>query len=158
MRAAIYARFSTDKQSETSIEDQARSCRARADALGFEIVATYADHAVSGAVPVEQRPSGTAMLAAAAARAFDVLLMESLDRLSRDSVDQEQVVRRLEHGGIRIICASYDSTSESRELMRGVAGVFNEQYRRDLAVKTHRGLVGQLERGYHAGGLSFGSR
>jgi hypothetical protein len=36
----IYARFSTDKQRETSIEDQARVCRARAETLGLGRAAT----------------------------------------------------------------------------------------------------------------------
>jgi site-specific DNA recombinase len=48
--AAIYARFSTDRQDLTSIANQLRVCRARAEALGFQVVAEYSDAAVSGAV------------------------------------------------------------------------------------------------------------
>ena len=159
--AAIYARFSTDKQSETSIDDQARICRKRAEALGFGIVATHADHAVSGAMRVADRPGGRAMLADMLARRFDVLMLEGLDRLSRDRVEQETIVRRLEHRGVRIIGVSdgYDSASgKSRKILRAMRGMIDESYRDDLAEKTHRGLSGQIERGYHAGGLSFGYR
>src|SRR4051812_5780536 len=101
--AAIYTRFSTDKQDRSSIEDQARAGRAWADARNIRIVEVFGDEATSGSVPVMQRPGGAAMHAAALARKFDVLILEGLDRLSRDQVDQEQVVRRFEHRGIRII-------------------------------------------------------
>ena len=38
-------------------------------------------------------------------------------------------------------------------------GLISETYLDDLrAEKTHRGLTGQIERGYHAGGLSYGYR
>ena len=53
MRAAIYARFSTDHQSVTSIEDQARVCRARAAVLDLTVVSVHSDEAISGATPVE---------------------------------------------------------------------------------------------------------
>ena len=49
VRAAIYARFSTDMQRDASIEDQLRTCRARAKAEGWTVVETYADRAISGA-------------------------------------------------------------------------------------------------------------
>jgi hypothetical protein len=37
-------------------------------------------------------------------------------------------------------------------------GLLSETYLDDLRAKTHRGLTGQIERGYHAGGLSYGYR
>lgn len=48
MRAAIYARYSSDLQSDASIEDQVRLCRERAMADGFEIAEVFSDFAVSG--------------------------------------------------------------------------------------------------------------
>ncbi len=161
MNAIVYARFSTDKQSDSSIDDQTRICRARADALELNVVAVHADRAVSGASCVQDRPGGRAMLADALAGRFSVLFVESLDRLSRDQVEQETIVRRLEHRGIRIIGVSdsYDTASgDSRKLLRGVRGMINETYLDDLRKKTHRGLIGQISRGFHAGGLSFGYR
>src|SRR6202158_511056 len=68
--AIIYARYSTDKQRETSIEDQARVCRARAEALHLEVVAVHADDELSGSTPVASRPRGKALLADALAGRF----------------------------------------------------------------------------------------
>lgn len=160
MAAVIYARFSTDRQAETSIEDQARICRARAKALQLDVARIFADQAISGSTPVAQRVSGRELLEAAIAGEFSVLILEGLYRLSRDQVEQERIVRRLEHRGIRIVGVSdgYDSEEGARKLIRGMRGLVNEIYLDDLRAKTHRGLAGQVQRGFHAGGLSYGYR
>ena len=49
LRAAIYARFSSDLQRDASIEDQIRSCREYAARQGLKVVEAYSDRAVSGA-------------------------------------------------------------------------------------------------------------
>src|SRR5438876_303434 len=49
MPAAVYARYSTDKQDARSTEDQVRRCRRFAESQGYKVVAVYEDHAVSGA-------------------------------------------------------------------------------------------------------------
>jgi DNA invertase Pin-like site-specific DNA recombinase len=158
--AVIYARYSTDRQRETSIEDQARVCRTRAETLQLQIVAVHADDGISGSTPVASRRGGKALLADVLAGRFQVLLLEGLDRLSRDQVEQETIIRRLEHRGIRIVGCSdgYDSAAAGRKLHRGMRGLINEIYLDDLRDKVHRGLAGQVERGFHAGGISFGYR
>lgn len=160
LRAASYSRYSSDNQRDTSIEDQDRLTAARGTAEGWPMAATFSDMEISASIPMALRAGGKRMLAAAARGEFEVLLIEGLDRCWRDIVDQEQTIRRLEHLGIRIIGVSdgYDTRHEDRELSRGVRGLLNQQYLRDLAKKTHRGLAGQVFRGGHAGGLSYGYR
>lgn len=158
MRTAIYARYSSDKQSETSITDQVNLCQSRAKREGWPLVATHTDNALSGSTQVASRPGGKALLADMLAGRFDVLLLEGLDRLARDQVEQESVVRRMEHRGIRIIglADGYDSQHQGRKVMRGVRGLINELYLDDLRHKTQRGMHGQVDRGYIAGGKSYG--
>ena len=160
MRAAIYARYSTDRQAETSTADQVRECRRRAESEGFDVVQVFTDDAISGSTRVESRPGGAALLAGALSARFDVVLVEGLDRLSRDTVDQETVVRRLEHRGIRIVGVSdaYDSAASGRKLTRQVRGLINEIYLDDLRSKTRRGLAGAAARGTHTGGRCYGFR
>lgn len=161
LRAALYARYSNaDLQRETSIDDQLRAARARVASEGWIIVAEHGDEGISGTVPVAMRKGGKALLADALASRFDLLVMEGLDRLSRDSLEQEKIVRLLEHRGVRLVGISdgYDSLSKSRTLVRGVRGLINSIYLQDLAEKTHRGLAGQFDRGYHVGGVCFGYR
>ena len=49
LKAALYARYSTDNQSVASIEDQFRICREHAGKEGWQVVDTYQDAAISGA-------------------------------------------------------------------------------------------------------------
>lgn len=160
MTAAIYSRFSTDKQSETSVEAQERLCRARADALGVSIVATHADQAVSGSTPVELRAAGRALLADAMAGRITLLLVEGLDRLSRDIGEQDRIVKRLEHRGVRIVGISdgYDSLAAGRKVMRVARGLVNELYLDDLRAKVHRSLSNKAATGHHVAGISYGYR
>jgi DNA invertase Pin-like site-specific DNA recombinase len=66
MKAAIYARFSTDQQREASLEDQQRVCVRVADREGFKVGECYSDAAISGGTA--QRPGDQRMLAAARRR------------------------------------------------------------------------------------------
>ncbi|WP_429819551.1 recombinase family protein [Ensifer sp. B1-9] len=49
---ALYARYSSDNQSEASIEDQFRLCRKRAAQERWQTVGSYEDAALSGASTV----------------------------------------------------------------------------------------------------------
>ena len=82
LRAAIYARYSTDLQRAASIEDQVRACRARVEQGGWQLLEVYADHAVSGASSL--RPGYQRLLEDARAGRVDVVMAEALNRLSRD--------------------------------------------------------------------------
>lgn len=160
LRAALYARFSTDRQRETSIDDQLRGARDRAAREGWQIVAEHSDHGISGSVPVALRPGGKALLADALAARWHVLVVEGLDRLSREIGEAETITKRLEHRGIRIVGTAdgYDSDARGRKVMRIARGLVNELYLDDLREKTHRGLAGQFDRGYHVGGVCYGYR
>lgn len=158
MRAALYARFSSDLQRATSIEDQFRNCRKRADAEGWKIVATYADEAMSGSDT--SRPQYRAMLAAATEGAFQILIVDDLSRLTRDAVESERAIRRLEFSGVRIVATSdgYDSNSKARKVHRGFKGLMNEIFLDDLRERVHRGLAGQAIKQYWTGGRPYGYR
>jgi site-specific DNA recombinase len=44
-RVALYARYSSDRQSKHSIDDQLRICRAHAERQGWTVVASFQDAA-----------------------------------------------------------------------------------------------------------------
>src|SRR3546814_17939914 len=48
-RAAVYSRYSTDKQDPSSIEDQVRVCTRLVEQRGYCLSAVYSDAAMSGA-------------------------------------------------------------------------------------------------------------
>lgn len=82
MRAAIYARYSSELQREASIEDQHRICRRLIDERGWSEAKLYADQGLSGSSHL--RPAYQAMMMDARKGLFDVLVAEGIDRLSRD--------------------------------------------------------------------------
>lgn len=143
MRAAIYTRFSTDKQRDASSEDQARNCRRRIEAEGWQLVQHYEDEAVTGSRA--DRPAYEQMLKDALAREFDVLLVDELSRFARDQVEQERAIRKLEFGALRIIAVSdgYDSNSKALKVIRAMHGIKNELFLDTLRENVHRGLTGQ---------------
>src|SRR6266852_396806 len=96
MRAAIYARYSTDLQSAASIEDQVRLCRERITREGWALVATYNDRAQSGASAL--RAGYQQLLEDARAGRFDFIVAEALDRLSRDQEDVAALYKHLRAG------------------------------------------------------------
>lgn len=160
MRCCIYARYSTDRQTESSIRDQVAAAATYAKAQGWIVVATHTDSEQSGATPVAMRPGGKALLADLMAKKFDILLVEDLSRLSRQVAESESLIHRLESRGIRVVGMSdaYDSKSKGRKVMRIARGMINELYIDDVRDKTHRGLVGNMSRGMSAGGRTYGYR
>jgi len=101
MKAAVYARYSTDLQSEKSIEDQVALCRAYATRNGFAVVAVFQDRARSGA-SVLGRDGLMQLMDAARERQFDCVIVEALDRLSRDQEDLAGLWKRLSFVGVDI--------------------------------------------------------
>ena len=85
MRAVIYARYSSDNQREASIEDQVRICRERIEREGWTLTEIYSDASISGATTL--RPGYQMLLEHARNGAFDFVIAEALDRLSRDLED-----------------------------------------------------------------------
>ena len=83
MRTAIYARYSSDLQSETSIDDQVRLCRERALQDGMTVVEVFTDYAISGG-HLNNRQGMLSLLDQAKKNSFDVVIAEALDRMSRD--------------------------------------------------------------------------
>ena len=76
--AVIYARFSSDKQREESIDGQIRECRTFAEANEITIINTYIDRAMSART--DQRPSFLQMVKDSAKHLFDYVIVYQLDR------------------------------------------------------------------------------
>jgi len=153
-RVAVYARYSDDKQSPHSIEDQVRICRMHADKQGWQLVETYSDAAISGATVI-LRPGVQALLRDALAGKFDVVLAEALDRLSRDQEDIAGLFKRLRFASVPIVTLSEGEVSE---LHVGLRGTMNALFLKDLAAKTHRGIRGRVEAGKVGCGNAYGYR
>jgi DNA invertase Pin-like site-specific DNA recombinase len=150
-RAVDYHRYSSDNQRDASIEDQARICQERIRNEGWEHVRSYQDRAMSGASRL--RPAYQRLLEDARRREFDVVVAESLDRLSRDQEDVAHLFKHLTFVGVRLFTLSEGWISE---LHVGLSGTMGALYLKHLAEKTKRGLRGRVEAGRSGGGNSYG--
>ncbi|WP_324752003.1 recombinase family protein [Roseovarius sp. Pro17] len=150
-RAVIYARFSSDMQTTASIDDQIRVCTALANSLDFTVVGSYRDDAISGATDI--RPGFQGVMQAAMSGQIDVVVAESLDRLSRDLEHIAGFFKRMQYLGVKIVTKAEGTITHYQV---GIGGMMNEMFLMNLAQKTHRGLEGRVRNGKSAGGKSFG--
>jgi len=95
IRVAIYARFSSDLQSDKSVDDQIAFCRDVCVREGMTVTTVFEDRAVSGSSALN-RPGFVAMMRAAEARLFDVIVAEDMDRIFRDQGDYHAARKRLD--------------------------------------------------------------
>jgi site-specific DNA recombinase len=151
MRAVIYARYSSDLQSASSIDDQIRLCRERVADKGWNLVGTYSDRGLSGASHL--RPGYQELITDARADHFDIVVAEALDRISRDQEHVAAFYKQLSFCGVRIVTLAEGDISE---LHVGLKGTMNALFLKDLADKTRRGLRGRVEAGRSGGGICYG--
>lgn len=151
IRVVLYARYSSDNQRDASIEDQLRLCREHAERQGWTVVDSYTDRAMSGASLL--RPGIQELIADAPRQRFDMVLAESIDRISRDQEDIAGVYKRMTFADVKMVTVS---EGEISELHVGLKGTMGALYLKDLADKTRRGLRGRVDEGKSGGGLCYG--
>src|SRR4051812_16209465 len=110
IRAVVYARYSTDRQTESSIEDQLRVCRDFITSRGWTAIAEHSDRGISGAA-LGNRPGLKAAFEQLVAG--DALIVNDLSRISR-SQDLAPLLARLRHRGVRVIGVQDNFDSETR--------------------------------------------
>lgn len=151
IRAAIYARFSSDLQSDKSIEDQVALCRDVCAREGMAVVLTFEDRAISGTATAN-RPGFQSLMRAAEAKLFDVLVIEDVDRLSRDQGDYHSARKRFDFLGINIHAAS----GKVGKLDGALRALMGEMFIENLVLHVRRGMDGVVRDGRHAGGRAYG--
>lgn len=154
MRAAIYARFSTDKQREASIDDQFRVAERLAAEHGFEVVAKFSDAAISGGTT--KRPDYQRLLESARAREIDAIVCEDSSRLWRNSAEQQQRLAELYDLGICVVGRDLDTRVEGSHFVGAIFGATNEHFRREIGRKTYRGQEGNAINHRSTGGRAYG--
>ncbi len=153
IRGAIYVRYSSDRQKDRSIDDQIALCRDLCARDGMAVISTFEDHAISGAGAIN-RPGFQAMMRAAEAFLFDVIVAEDMDRLFRDQADYHTTRKHLDHLGIAIHTAG----GKVGKLDGAMRALMSEMFIENLVIHTRRGLEGVIRDGRHAGGRAYGYR
>ena len=101
--AAVYARYSSDNQTEQSIEGQLRVCEEYAQRNDIVIVDTYIDRAMTGTN--DNRPDFRRMIKDSAKKSWDFILVYKLDRFSRNKYETAIHKKTLKDNGVKVLSA-----------------------------------------------------
>ena len=102
--AVIYARYSSDNQSEQSIEGQLRVCEEYAQKNNILILGTYIDRAMTGTN--DNRPDFQKMIKDSNRKEWELVLVYKLDRFSRNKYEMAVHKKTLKDNGVRVISAT----------------------------------------------------
>ncbi len=151
VRAVIYARYSSDKQTEQSIEGQLRACYDFAERNGYTVVREYIDRAKTGRN--DDRESFQRMISDSAKQEFEVVLVYKLDRFSRSRYDSAHNKRLLKKNGVKVVSAT-ENISDKPEgiLLESMLEGLAEYYSAELAQKVSRGMRESVLKGHFLGG------
>lgn len=151
-RAVIYARFSSAKQTEQSIEGQLEACLNFAAKKGFTVTHEYIDRAASGMT--DRREEFQNMILDAKSKLFDYIIVYQYDRFARsrrDSINYKYILKM--HNITLLSATEPEITDRPTDLfLEGMLEISSEYYSRDLAQKTTRGMKTNLQKRKSIGG------
>ena len=156
MKCIIYARYSSENQTENSIEGQIRECKEYAEKENITIVNTYIDRAVSA--KTDNRPAFKQMIEDSKKKLFDAVLVWKLDRFSRNRTDSAIYRSILRKNGVKVISAK-ENISDGPEgiILEAIIEGMSEYYSAELAVKVVRGMTDNaLKAKFNGGNYTFG--
>ncbi|MCS7214940.1 MAG: recombinase family protein [Thermodesulfovibrio sp.] len=161
IKCAIYARYSSNNQREASIEDQIRKCKELAKSKGWTVLENhiYFDKAQSG-TQIDSRINFKKMLRVAMSEncPFKKIIVDDTSRIARNTKEALNIFSLLNFYGIHIyyVAQGIDTADETAEEMITINGLIDSIYIRNLAKETHRGIEGQVLKGFSAGGKRYG--
>ena len=140
MKAVIYARFSSDRQREESIEGQLRECREYAKKNGITVIHEYIDRALSASKETEKRLDFLCMISDSSKGQFDTVLVWKLDRFARDRYDSAHYKHILKKNGVKVLSVT-EPIADGPEgiILEGLLESMAEYYSAELSQKIHRG-------------------
>lgn len=150
-KAVIYARYSSERQSEQSIEGQVHECQAFAKARDIIIVKSYIDRALSG--KTDDRPAFKQMIKDSSSGIFDCVIVYKTDRFARNRYDSAVYKSRLKKNGVKIFYAK-ENIPDGPEgiILESMLEGFAEYYSAELSQKVKRGIKENVRKGLAFGG------
>ena len=149
--AVIYARYSSENQTEQSIEGQIRVCTEYAKNNGMVIADTYIDRAMTGTN--DNRPDFQRMMQNCKERQWDIILVYKFDRFSRNKYETAIHKKTLSDNGIKLVSATeYLPDTPERIIMESMFEAYAEYYSAELSQKVKRGMRESRLKGNFTGG------
>lgn len=140
LRAALYARVSTDQQ---TTQNQLTELRTVARRAGWQIIHEYVDEGISGAKGRDGRPAYDQLLRAAVRREFDIIMVWSVDRLGRSLQHLVSFLSDIDSQGVDLYLhqQGIDTTTPTGKAMFQLCGVFAEFERAMIQERVRAGLA-----------------
>lgn len=153
MNAVIYARYSSHGQTEQSIEGQLRDCYAYAERENLTVIGEYIDRAITGRT--DERPDFQRMIADAAKKQFERVIVWKLDRFTRNRFDSAFYKSKLKKYGVKVVSAT-ENISEEPEgiILEGLLESLAEYYSANLSKHVKRGQRESVINGTYLGGVT----
>lgn len=149
--AVIYARYSSDRQREESIEGQIRICQQYAERNDYNVIHVYTDRALTGRS--DKRPEFQMMIRDSATHTFEYVLVYKLNRFSRDRYDSANYKHKLKKNGVKLISAMENiSDDPAGILLESVIEGIAEYYSAELSENVLRGMTQNALEGKWPGG------
>lgn len=150
-KAVIYARYSSNNQTEQSIEGQLRYCSDFAERTGLTVVGEYVDRAMTGTN--DNRPEFQRMIRDSARASWSVIIVWKLDRFSRNRYDSAIYKNKLKKNGVRVISAT-EAIGEGSEgvIIEAMLEAMAEVYSKQLGQNAARGMRETALKGKSTGG------
>lgn len=160
MKAAIYARVSTEEQVDGySIDAQLRACRALCTERHWLVAAEYVDEGRSARTDaIAKRPRFQAMLAEVEAGGAQVIVVHKLDRFSRNLRITLETFERLASNNVAFVSVveAVDYTTPHGKLFLHMLGALAQWYSDNLSQETRKGKAERKRQGMYNGLLPFG--
>ena len=148
----IYARYSSDNQTEQSIEGQLRVCNEYAKSHDMLVIRTYIDRAMTGTN--DNRPDFRNMIADSAKRDFDCVLVYKFDRFSRNKYETAIHKKTLKDNGVKVVSATeYIPDTPEAIIFEGMLEAMAQYYSEELSQKVRRGMNETRLKGNYTGGF-----
>lgn len=151
MKAAIYARYSSDNQREESISAQIRAIKDFAQKENIQVVKIYTDEARSATT--DNRPNFLKMIKESELGLFECVIVHKLDRFSRNRYDSAFYKKKLKDNNVKLISVleHLDNTAESIILESVLEGMA-EYYSVNLSREVMKGMKETALQCKHTGG------
>ncbi len=151
-----YIRVSPRGKKKAHVETEARQ-RAIILGWGHPVDRWYADHDVSGAAAIKDRPQ--LLIAVGMLEPGDTLVVAGWSRLARDRIAAALLRRHIQERGAEVVAAdgiANDSDSPEGRLIQGILDLFFEYERELIVARTRAAMAARRELGLPTSHAPYG--
>ncbi|MGE5328105.1 MAG: recombinase family protein [Deltaproteobacteria bacterium] len=135
MNVVLYARYSTDMQTEDSIEAQTKAIKEYCKKNKYTLIDSYIDRGISA--KTDDRPKFLQMINDSINGQFNAIIVHKLDRFARNRYDSAFYRKKLKENGVKLVSVleNLDDSPESvilESVLEGMAEFYSKNLAREV--------------------------